>query len=105
MKFVVACSCAPVVFQTYSGGTCYAVNWFKHYQFCLSYWGKSIESVPFQVFPIKNLQIFSEDELERLLCGENNSWEVRLSALDDYFFTGLGFCFLKAHHFPLLTVR
>ncbi|KAI3442972.1 HECT domain-containing protein [Psidium guajava] len=28
-----------------------------------------------QVFPIKNLQIFSEDELERLLCGENNSWE------------------------------
>ncbi|KAM6569071.1 hypothetical protein CsatB_017056 [Cannabis sativa] len=27
-----------------------------------------------QVFPIEQLQIFTEEELERLLCGEHNSW-------------------------------
>lgn len=27
-----------------------------------------------QVFPIKDLQIFAEEELERLLCGESDSW-------------------------------
>ncbi|CAA6654807.1 unnamed protein product [Spirodela intermedia] len=27
-----------------------------------------------EVFPLKALHIFSEDELERLLCGEQNSW-------------------------------
>nr|DAD26062.1 TPA_asm: hypothetical protein HUJ06_027530 [Nelumbo nucifera] len=27
-----------------------------------------------QVFPIKSLQIFSEEELERLLCGERDAW-------------------------------
>ncbi|KAF8397626.1 hypothetical protein HHK36_016546 [Tetracentron sinense] len=27
-----------------------------------------------QVFPIKSLQIFTEEELERLLCGEQESW-------------------------------
>ncbi|POO01586.1 Coatomer beta subunit [Trema orientale] len=29
-----------------------------------------------QVFPIEQLQIFTEEELERLLCGENDSWAV-----------------------------
>lgn len=28
-----------------------------------------------QVFPIKYLQIFTEEELERLLCGERDSWD------------------------------
>ncbi|GAB2272343.1 E3 ubiquitin-protein ligase upl4 [Dionaea muscipula] len=27
-----------------------------------------------QVFPINHLHIFTEEELERILCGENNSW-------------------------------
>ncbi|KAL5711305.1 HECT-type E3 ubiquitin transferase [Ranunculus cassubicifolius] len=27
-----------------------------------------------QLFPVKNLQIFTEDELERLLCGEQDAW-------------------------------
>ncbi|XP_062117154.1 E3 ubiquitin-protein ligase UPL4 isoform X2 [Humulus lupulus] len=27
-----------------------------------------------QVFPLEQLQIFTEEELERLLCGEHNSW-------------------------------
>ena len=29
-----------------------------------------------QVFPIKHLQIFTEEELEKLLCGERDSWAV-----------------------------
>ena len=29
-----------------------------------------------QVFPIKYLQIFTEAELEKLLCGERDSWAV-----------------------------
>ncbi|EXC16279.1 E3 ubiquitin-protein ligase UPL4 [Morus notabilis] len=29
-----------------------------------------------QVFPIERLQIFTEEELERLLCGEHDSWPV-----------------------------
>lgn len=33
----------------------------------------------FQVFPIRHLQIFSEEELERLLCGELDSWAVCIS--------------------------
>lgn len=29
-----------------------------------------------QVFPLEALQIFTEDELERLLCGESDAWNV-----------------------------
>ncbi|KAL3536312.1 hypothetical protein ACH5RR_004773 [Cinchona calisaya] len=29
-----------------------------------------------QVFPIKHLQLFTEDELERLLCGERGLWDL-----------------------------
>ncbi|KAK4749343.1 hypothetical protein SAY87_026792 [Trapa incisa] len=29
-----------------------------------------------EVFPIKHLQIFSEEELERLLCGEHDAWAI-----------------------------
>ena len=29
-----------------------------------------------QVFPIKHLEIFTEEELEKLLCGERDSWAV-----------------------------
>lgn len=29
-----------------------------------------------QVFPLRDLQIFTEDELERLLCGEQDTWDV-----------------------------
>ncbi|XP_027363049.1 E3 ubiquitin-protein ligase UPL4 [Abrus precatorius] len=29
-----------------------------------------------QVFPIKHLQIFNEEELERMLCGEYDSWAI-----------------------------
>lgn len=29
-----------------------------------------------QVFPLNKLQVFSEDELERLLCGEQDTWDV-----------------------------
>lgn len=29
-----------------------------------------------QVFPIKNLKIFTDEELERLLCGESETWNV-----------------------------
>ncbi|AQK94368.1 E3 ubiquitin-protein ligase UPL4 [Zea mays] len=28
-----------------------------------------------EVFPLKKLQVFSEDELERLLCGEQDTWD------------------------------
>ena len=29
-----------------------------------------------QVFPLSALRVFSEDELERLLCGEQDNWDV-----------------------------
>jgi hypothetical protein len=35
----------------------------------------------FQVFPIEHLQIFTEEELERLLCGERDSWAVCILSL------------------------
>ena len=35
----------------------------------------------FQVFPIEHLQIFTEKELERLLCGEHDSWAVCIISL------------------------
>lgn len=35
----------------------------------------------FQVFPIEHLQIFTEEELERLLCGERDSWDVCILSL------------------------
>ncbi|KAL8129145.1 LOW QUALITY PROTEIN: hypothetical protein V2J09_018300 [Rumex salicifolius] len=31
-----------------------------------------------QVFPISQLQIFNEDKLERLLCGERDSWSTEM---------------------------
>jgi hypothetical protein len=48
----------------------------------------------FQVFPIEHLQIFTEEELERLLCGERDSWAVCILSLNfslctwgtDYFY-------------------
>lgn len=33
-----------------------------------------------QVFPLSSLQIFSEDELDYLLCGRRELWAVRLCA-------------------------
>ena len=35
----------------------------------------------FQVFPIDHLQIFTDEELERLLCGESETWNVSFSPL------------------------
>ncbi|CAL5388021.1 unnamed protein product [Camellia sinensis] len=35
-----------------------------------------------QVFPIKHLQVFSEEELERLLCGEREFWTQSNELLD-----------------------
>ncbi|KAK9290428.1 hypothetical protein L1049_008598 [Liquidambar formosana] len=35
-----------------------------------------------QVFPIKHLQVFTEEELERLLCGERDSWAQSNELLD-----------------------
>jgi E3 ubiquitin-protein ligase TRIP12 len=28
-----------------------------------------------EVFPLNKLQVFSEDELDRLLCGEQDTWD------------------------------
>lgn len=36
----------------------------------------------FQVSPIEHLQIFTEEELERLLCGEHDSWAVCILSLN-----------------------
>lgn len=38
----------------------------------------------FQVFPIEHLQIFTEKELERLLCGEHDSWAVCIISLKSF---------------------
>lgn len=35
----------------------------------------------FQVFPIRHLEIFTEDELECLLCGEQELWNVCIFTL------------------------
>lgn len=37
----------------------------------------------FQVFPLEHLQIFTEEELERLLCGERDFLAVRSYCLID----------------------
>ncbi|CAI8602656.1 unnamed protein product [Vicia faba] len=36
-----------------------------------------------QVFPIEHLQIFYEEELDRILCGENDSW-AQINELSDH---------------------
>jgi hypothetical protein len=35
-----------------------------------------------QVFPLRHLECFYEDEIERLLCGEGETWCVLMPAAD-----------------------
>jgi hypothetical protein len=44
--------------------------------FCLLVTDFFCLTLNFQVFPIKHLMIFTEEELERLLCGEREFWAV-----------------------------
>lgn len=53
----------------------------------------------FQVFPIEHLQIFTEEELERLLCGERDSWAVCIYHLIFLLVLGVLIIFTKLNIF------
>ena len=42
-----------------------------------------------QVFPIEHLQVFTAEELERLICGEHDSWAVRVSVNQLIYFSAV----------------